>query len=393
MKTITVDRGTMDDFTKRINQLNLRATKLNVPPIEWREVSSRVQTWTDDGGKRWAVEVVSVEVSEHPVTLGDWEFVAVSEKIGEDSIVRTFADVDLSSFRGRDDCEHCGKNIRRKHLIVVRNTATGEMKLVGRSCAQDYVGHADAESVALLLKARYDSIGEYDDRDPEETARRGGTSGWVMEDVVALSRSAIRLFGWVSRSEAHEDPSKTSTADILSSPVNYDCQKAQRETTAEDHAEAKKAVEWAAGLPETSGDYLNNLRVLAKLGMCAPRHLGLAVSLIRAYERDLAQKADALRQATGSTSGHVGVVGGRIEKELKAVEFRTMGPDPYSNATKVLIKFVDDAGNVYVWWTTDGTEAYSQLDNDKAVIVRATVKQHSEFRGEKQTTLARVVVK
>ena len=315
MKQIELDRGGMKEFEKRIQALNSRAIKLNVPPITYREISSRVIKWQSPEAA-WithAVEVVRLEVSENPVVLSGWEFVAVTEKIGEDSIIRTFAEVDLSSFRGRDDCEHCGKNIRRKHLIIVRNVETGEMKLVGRSCARDYVGHADAESIALLLKKAYEFINDFEDRPPEERFHHS-TPGHAIEYVVAKSRAIIRHNGWVSRATANDHYGERSTADLFLAGGR---ESTKSEITPEDQEVATKALEWASQLPETSGDYLNNLRVLAKVGVVYNRHIGLAVSLIRAYESQLEKETQAQRIAT-SSGGHVGDVGGRIEKELKA---------------------------------------------------------------------------
>ena len=391
MKVIELDRPTMNEFSERVEKLNRRAAKLGVPPITWREVGSRVHEWQSPNVAwvKHAVEIVAVEVSENVVRLNGWEFVAVCEKIGEDSIIRTFADVDLSQFRGRDDCEHCRRNIRRRHLLVVRNVETGEMKLVGRSCVKDYIGHADAVEVALLLKKMYEYVEDFEDRPPEERIH-ASAYGREIKSLVAKSRAIIRHCGWVSRREAQEEYGKVATADIYLA----DGKEARAaEVTAEDREVAEKAVAWAAALPTDSGDYLNNLRVLATVGVVRSQHIGLAVSLIRAYQRELDRVADDARRAAGSTSTHVGDIGQRIERELKAVSFREMGKNPYGEGVRVMVKFTDDEGNVYVWWTTDTTAAYDELDNDKAVQVRATVKKHGEFRGEKQTTLARVSVK
>ena len=51
--------------------------------------------------------------------------------------------------------------------------------------------------------------------------------------------------------------------------------------------------------------------------------------------------------------------------------------------TTFLYRFVDDAGNVFVW---KASGAYNVFDG---VTIKGTVKDHSEYQGVKQTVLTR----
>ena len=53
--------------------------------------------------------------------------------------------------------------------------------------------------------------------------------------------------------------------------------------------------------------------------------------------------------------------------------------------TVVIFKIIDSDGNIFVWKTT----TYIDIENDSFVNVRGTIKDHNEFRNEKQTVLTR----
>ena len=99
-------------------------------------------------------------------------------------------------------------------------------------------------------------------------------------------------------------------------------------------------------------------------------------------------------------SEHVGNVGDRVELTVKLV--REYGFDSYFgyNKTTMIYTMEDEAGNVFVWKTSgvikkETVRADGLIDTDVArkgdtIGIKATVKGHSEYKGEKQTELVRV---
>ena len=72
-----------------------------------------------------------------------------------------------------------------------------------------------------------------------------------------------------------------------------------------------------------------------------------------------------------------------IEATLKFwVNFETM------YGLQTLYSFVDDQGNIIVWKTAN----WLDLEKETRVILRGTVKDHNEYKGEKQTILTRCKV-
>ena len=105
--------------------------------------------------------------------------------------------------------------------------------------------------------------------------------------------------------------------------------------------------------------------------------------------KELARKE---REEQKAKSNFVGEVGDRIT--LTAVpSVLTSWKNEFGWTT--LYKFVDDNNNVYVWKTSTDLIAQDENGYDvyvpdmKNVTIKATIKEHNEFRGEKQTVLTR----
>ena len=101
------------------------------------------------------------------------------------------------------------------------------------------------------------------------------------------------------------------------------------------------------------------------------------------------QQANDDLRASESKSTYVGKIGDKIE--VKARLTRCHSYDSTFNhhtVTTFINIFTDEAGNVYVWKST----AYFDAGLDDQVILKGTVKDHSEYNGIKQTILTRCKV-
>jgi hypothetical protein len=93
---------------------------------------------------------------------------------------------------------------------------------------------------------------------------------------------------------------------------------------------------------------------------------------------------EEFKRQTPSKSEHQFNVGQKVEVELKVV--RTAGYETIYGVTYINI-MEDKDGNIFVWKT--GT----YFDEGSTVVLRGTVKGHSEYDGVKQTELTRCRVK
>lgn len=120
------------------------------------------------------------------------------------------------------------------------------------------------------------------------------------------------------------------------------------------------------------------------------------------WERENAERIEAERaareaekariKAEKAVSQYVGEVGEKIAVSAvydhlawyEVDSFRGYGKD-----TVYIHTFRDDAGNVLVWKTSKGTG----LEKGDRAEITGTVKEHGEYKGEKQTVLTRCKVK
>lgn len=154
---------------------------------------------------------------------------------------------------------------------------------------------------------------------------------------------------------------------------------------AEDEAKAAEAIAWAGGLDAAVGnDYLWNIRVLAMKEYIGYREAGLAGSIIAAYNRHL-EREMAAKYQRDQPSDWFGEVGKREVFELTVLSTREMSGD-YGLVT--LVMFRDTAGNRAKWFCS-GSCGFKV---NSVVTVKATVKEHTDYKGCKQTGISRVAL-
>lgn len=114
--------------------------------------------------------------------------------------------------------------------------------------------------------------------------------------------------------------------------------------------------------------------------------------LITIPKRDVEKlKAEAMRKLNGTPEPqHIGKVGEKLVRKVKLAftaifETNFHAKGYWSSNTNYLHKFVDEAGNVFVWKTT----LFLDLNRNQEVIIKGTIKGHDEYEGVKQTVLTR----
>ena len=112
------------------------------------------------------------------------------------------------------------------------------------------------------------------------------------------------------------------------------------------------------------------------------KHAGYAAAIVLGYQKALEQRKEEARAATGEST-YQGVVGKRQDWNSLTLEKIYTFDGMYG--VSHILRFVDDAGNVFTWKT-----ATSKLDEGKRYNFKATVKAHEEYKGVKQTVLTRV---
>lgn len=97
---------------------------------------------------------------------------------------------------------------------------------------------------------------------------------------------------------------------------------------------------------------------------------------------------EARKEAEKAISQYVGEVGGKVDLQVTYIgspHFERKSFGGYGTETCYIHTFKDASGNKLVW----KTGKYAQIEEGATVHLAGTIKEHSEYKGEKQTSLIR----
>ena len=369
--------GNMERLEKKLNTIRNRC---QVYGCEFNfEVVGEVFHKVDDDTLRF----VQVEAS-GIARVNGWEFVATIEHNNPMNVIRAFRteyEIPERYYTSAPICEHCNSKRNRKDTYLIRNTETGEFKQVGKSCLKDFTNGLSAEAVVQY-------ISWFDELIKGETP--SGSSFPVyykVETVVQLAVEAVNLYGYQKAVSPYEEgyyrqSTKEVVIDMLSggryAKVHEDKGfNTNREGNVEKAAEVLRFV----ASMETEFGYVSNLKTLCSGEYCQSRDLGIVVSAVACYNREMARKEkQEIEKKKAAKSSWVGTVGERVTLTSAEAKLLTSWDTMYG--VTFMYQFTDEAGNTYIWKT-------GNIIEETRVSLKGTVKAHGEFNGIKQTELTR----
>ena len=440
----------MDVLRNEIEKVNKRGAKYGLPPVEIKVVKEYMKTIQSsnqlEGPKKYKFFDVEV-VTPRPVFDG-WEFIArIDHEPGGNIIVkspRSSFQGDLSAEFGKmaPKCDHCKTTRDRNNTFVIKKEGTNELKVVGRSCLQDYTGTRNPEKFVKYADWLSFMIGKTMELSGmSEEGNFGGGGGQHSKYTPILSALAsiiglIEHLGYTSQSSVNKArETNPAFADTLTTTATYYNQlidgadalwrtkqnisskmeqaiaafDAVRENYDSYVPKAKELLEWARiNLPKILDDerakngpmidYYNNLLTIlndyfekGEEGHMSLKHIPFLASLVPMQKRAIegARKRED-KQKEAASSEFQGEVGGVI-KDIPVTILNTRVFDTQFGTT-TLYNMKDDKGNVYVWFSSGNTQ---EEPNQKAIITRAKVKDHKTYKAPngvetKQTVLKNV---
>lgn len=364
------NKNLVDD---KLVKLSKRAVKLGLEEIFW--------TW----GKAFLDEnenlTIPVELSGPLfVQYNDWEFIATLQHLttGENIIRAIDNSIQIpKEFRESGSaCQHCMVNRYRKDTYLVKNINTNHIVQVGSSCIKDFLGGQSPDN--LLQKAELVSgLIEYMEGSSQQNVRSDGILHLIK--VLAQTAACIRDYGWVSKSSAMES-GKTSTATWVMDNFYPPTDKFILSIINDSDKElAFVASDWAENLSDLEcekSDYLHNIRAIARSGMVSYRTMGFATSIVNSYQRSLNEKN------IKPISEYVGNA-----KEKFVYQLILKHDFPYTGSYGTTFKYIfeDENGNVLVW---NSSKSFDLVRGNK-YLIKGTIKDHSEYKGTKQTIITR----
>lgn len=434
VRIFAVILANMGSVAAALAKLNKRAARKGLPLLSysWGKPYTEVSTGFFDsaedapagsrhvGGREYRLDVTRI-----PLTLENgiqmfqgWTFVAALQHLEGENIVRALPGATIPEvFRSRGSaCDHCKINRRRIDTYVVRHE-DGRHVQVGSTCIADFLGSDDAGKIAdaATMLAEASSIGE-----GGESGEGGGTSDYTLTEMLAWVSCLMREDGWVSRT-ASRDGKGTATADTALFLMS-DRKAREKWVSAHglpseaDHARAEEGATWAESLTyETvnaeTGDYLHNIRAIARSGLVTYRTGGLGGSILVAFDRAMGRARLAKERTMHPTCNeYLGTVGTKVSFGLPALtdkkgnlkkgapivltsdpltlDFVTGFESEYGYTT--ILSFRTSLGHSVVWMTSS-TEV-ERKDVGKKYTVSGTVKAHRDYKGTAQTLLTRCAV-
>lgn len=379
----SIPESNMDKLTKRLVTIGNKCNKFGCT-FSFEIIGEHYEKQFDDAHVYTGdIKYIDVEVSGKAI-INNWVFVATLEHTDKGNIVRAYdgQEVPQWAYTVEAKCDHCKTKHNRKDTYIIRNTETGEFKQVGRSCLKDFTNGLSAEMVAAYL-SYLDTI------EKSSVEFTHSKPYYDVKEYLLYVAETVKHFGYLSKANAGYNATPTSSRAFgyMVRPNALLEHKEMESVGFKAHTEDNEtivdtALDWINAQEDDFG-YIHNLKVTCSREYCEYRDLGIIASLIpahfKAMEKEAARLAREAAKANKPNSNWVGEVGERIEiiADCKCVAswYSDFGPG-------YLYKFTSNDGNTFTWKTGKAVD-------DGKVVLKGTIKAHTEFNGEKQTELTR----
>lgn len=382
--TFTVYAELASDVSKKLDRLAKKAEGYAIPfsytvseehpqIVAVREVDQLTQTIHTVS--TYTVAAVDIEVKcDGLIRANGWTVLAKVEHGSNGNIVTAFGDRKAKPewFTVGPNCDHCRTNRFRSVTFFVEHE-DGTVRQVGRTCLKEYTG-IDPATAAMWAEIQ-DLVGRDLDCTRDEWTSYGLTPMYDVLSILAHASDVVREFGYRKSAEP------SSTREMVTMRVTSTTPPSEA-----GQAEAREIADWLTAMdPAEASDLEHNCIVLVQGGYAKLSHVGRLAYMPVAFQRFKERQALAeQRKASAACSEHVGTVGQRITLKAETVVLLSSWDGCYG--TTWLYKFVDENGNVFIWFASRPCTA------EDGAVIKATVKDHNERDGVKQTIVTRCCV-
>lgn len=382
MTTYTTTRVDFEELTKKVNRIFKKLDKIgaNHKFYEVRSFVKEVPVYAIDEVTQSTVHVddMRVECVEYvlefdPYVVGNYRFGATVERTLDENenLVYVQEDEDVADFaqyrKSELVCEHCHTNHNRTKCVVLVDNTTGTHKMVGTACLKDFIGY-NVETFSKYFREIQQILLE--NNEPEIFEGYRGRYNPAI-DVAEYMANCIKLV----KTHGYNKEVKEKALQIM------------YKTKIEEEylEEAKKVIKFfEENEDKLDGTFEHDTRIFVTERKPVTSYNGFVAYAYTLYEKIVARElAKANAEATKALSNFVGTVGQKITitGTINAV---TGYETQYGYTT--IYKITDENNNVYIWKTGN------TVDTNGKVQVTGTIKEHNEYRGEKQTVLTRCKV-
>ena len=425
-KTIWVEKDRVESLLKEINKLNKKALKYNSenPPAiqvtdEFRTVFVNHDYLPLDSEivcKKVPVEEVKVIYTGQVPVINNWRFLA---KIDHDTMAEAgrnivtassnvskedsaFMDENIDSYiKCASNCDHCKTNKTRNNTYILRNNNTGEVKQVGSTCIDEFLGDNSLAAVLTQFSAEGLLIKEEEPYDPEYFGAGGGFRRHTtsLEFYLAVAAYATEVHGFVTTKGGSDfAPSTLERVYQFLNPTKYNIPPQMIRAIAADAnteaptnpyiLKAKEVINWILEKEAKGNAYLTNSQTVAMAGFVVDRgpSKGLVCSWTNSYNKE---KNEEHEKKQAASNGRVNeYFGNEKERGRLKLRFNRAIDRSDDDFPHVDLYFSDQSGRTFQWSCSGSAP---ELSVGKHYLLTGTIKGFytSNKTGDKVTKLSR----
>lgn len=377
-----------------IEKANKKAERAGIDERFTYSINEYSITKPDDNGFLRTEDRVSLKLNTPSISHEGWTFVGKMEWDEESGLITKLAPGQTLNDRPETElCDVCKKVRHRNNTYIVSNGS--EQRQVGSNCLQQFMGIRPA---GLWMLDFEEEFKEKIDQDlPNHEGSRNAR--YSTEEILLYGLAISNERGWVSKGLAMQSGA-LSTSSILDTILSSGKKTTEQvelldrtrigATNESTKAQLKAVLE---SVKEMSGDsdFSVNLKKLVESETVSNKNIPLLLSAIgvhQAANRKKIEKKVLLNSEWQGTKGEklppreVTVTSVR---QVPNYSGRYGAPD-----TSTVISFRDNDGNVYKSFYSGSR---NMKEGEKIEITSATVKDHSEWQGAKETMITRIKVK
>ena len=383
MATYTILTDVREEVEKKLKRYGKKAQKYNVPfSFSFGEPYCKSVKRKNDYGfvVENKYEVCDLTINSEVIKKGNYTVIAHIDHSLSENVVDVFHGetqkkwVTLSPF-----CEHCNSNHNLKYTFIV--TDGKEEKQVGRNCLKDYCG-IDPQMIGIANEFSE----ELKQFSPERYNLDGISLAYDAEEVLAFAIETVREQGYRKSDEYKSNKS------IVSKKIDEGHPNRLLVTEAHMMAQAIRDM----SIDEAIDARLNNVKARLSGFYCKPSDFGYFAYAPVAFEnwnkrKEAQKRRTEEKKAMANTSKHVGVIGERASFDIKEMRLITSYETNYG--TSYLYRFIDTSDNVLIWFASSPFGEWVNghwIEKNNVSRIKATIKDHSERDGVKQTIISRV---
>lgn len=303
----------------------------------------------------------------------------VNWKAGE-PMVYSFIGEDLLKSINRDslsrNCDHCTTNRQRNKIFYFQDSSKKILQ-VGSTCVKLYGGInvARACSIGESLQRDFDRIDDYlvvpDSPFPTSAIRIIGCSIYIHE---------VEGHHFISKKRAADEDLRPTSARIIDLAMKCWMEKENFELSPERVQMAEEIANWAETKVNSTvhSDYWHNVSSIVKNDYVTMKNVAFLAPLYHLWQKEQAKVTSHISE---QSSGWIGHKGEEITAEVEFVSKSSAFQTKFGN--RAFFKFRVKSTSQIISLLAD---PHSHWENYEGFL-KGKVKEHSEFRGIKETQI------